>query len=48
MLAIANLKVVMATAPEDMLLNADVVAPPAEHLGIIEGLMKAIEKSGIK
>jgi hydroxymethylpyrimidine pyrophosphatase-like HAD family hydrolase len=48
MLALADFKVVMATAPEDMLLIADVIAPPAEHLGIIEGLMKAIEKSGIK
>jgi hydroxymethylpyrimidine pyrophosphatase-like HAD family hydrolase len=45
MLAEANIKVVMATAPEDMLINADVIAPSAEHLGIIEGLSKAI---GIK
>lgn len=46
MLAIADIKVVMATAPEDMLIDADIIAPPAEHLGIIEGLSKAIEKSG--
>ncbi|MCB1148867.1 MAG: HAD family phosphatase, partial [Chlamydiia bacterium] len=42
MLAKADVKVVMATAPREVLLVADIVAPPAAELGIIEGLEKAI------
>lgn len=42
MLAVADIKVVMATAPADMISAADVVAPPALEKGIIEGLKEAI------
>jgi hydroxymethylpyrimidine pyrophosphatase-like HAD family hydrolase len=45
MLAVADIKVVMATAPEDMFLNADVIAPPAREQGIIEGLKNALKKN---
>jgi Cof subfamily protein (haloacid dehalogenase superfamily) len=41
MLAAAGTKVVMATAPYDMLLEADIIAPPASDNGIIEGLHAA-------
>lgn len=44
MLAHADIKVVMATAPEDMRQNADIVAPPAKEHGIIKGLKEAVEK----
>lgn len=44
MLAEANIKIVMATAPDDMLLSADVIAAPAVHLGIIEGLIEGIKR----
>lgn len=44
MLKIANVKVVMNTAPDDLKVIADVVAPAASENGIIEGLKKAIEK----
>lgn len=42
MLAVANIKVVMASAPADMLSQADIIAPPAEKLGIISGLQEAL------
>lgn len=42
MLAHADIKVVMATAPEEMRREADIVAPPAKELGIIQGLTEAI------
>lgn len=44
MLAVADIKVVMATAPEDMLENADVIAPAATDMGIIDGLQRALKK----
>jgi|LakMenEpi03Aug12_release.lakeMendotaPanAssembly.Ray.scaffolds.fasta_scaffold02054_27 Cof subfamily protein (haloacid dehalogenase superfamily) len=44
MLEIADFKVVMATAPREMLSTADVVAPPAAEEGIIQGLKEAINK----
>ncbi|MBA3958499.1 MAG: HAD family phosphatase [Parachlamydiaceae bacterium] len=42
MLDAADIKVVMATAPADMLMRADIVAPPAEQHGLIAGLNAAI------
>ncbi len=42
LLSAATIKVVMSTAPQDMLHHADVIAPPAELRGIIEGLEAAI------
>lgn len=44
MLKIADVKVVMATAPADLIAIADVVAPPASEKGIIQGLHEAIAK----
>lgn len=44
MLAHADIKIVMATAPEEMRLTADLIAPPARELGIIKGLKEALEK----
>lgn len=44
MLKRADVKVVMATAPQEVLEIADVVAPPAGELGIIEGLEEAIRR----
>lgn len=41
MLTRANLKIVMGTAPEELKRVADVVAKPAEELGIIEALENA-------
>jgi hydroxymethylpyrimidine pyrophosphatase-like HAD family hydrolase len=43
MLEVADIKVVMASAPHEVLRLADVVAPPAKELGIIYGLSKALE-----
>ncbi len=42
MLEAATVKVVMATAPKELLAIADIVAPSAALDGIIEGLSKAI------
>ena len=42
MLNAAHIKVVMAGAPQDLLAVADVIAPPAAALGIIQGLDEAI------
>jgi hydroxymethylpyrimidine pyrophosphatase-like HAD family hydrolase len=44
MLAKADIKVVMATAPQNMLANADIVAPPATEKGILIGLREAIKR----
>ena len=44
MLKIADIKVVMANAPEELLKLADVIAPPANHDGIVQGLRQAIER----
>lgn len=44
MLKIADVKIVMATAPPDLLAIADVIAPPASQKGIIQGLREAIAK----
>jgi hydroxymethylpyrimidine pyrophosphatase-like HAD family hydrolase len=43
MLASADIKIVMATAPSEMLKMADIVAPPASEEGIISGLKQALE-----
>lgn len=43
MLKIADVAVVMATAPADVLQYADVIAPPAKELGIIDGLEEALK-----
>ncbi len=45
MLAVADAKVVMASAPQDMLAMADVIAPPATERGIIAGLTEAIKRT---
>jgi HAD superfamily hydrolase (TIGR01484 family) len=42
MLAAADVKVVMATAPKEIQQLADIIAPPAEEQGIIAGLKAAI------
>lgn len=42
MLKIADVKVVMETAPKEVLAFADIIAPSAEEEGIIQGLEKAI------
>lgn len=42
MLEEAHIKVVMSTAPKDMLATADIIAPPASQNGIIKGLKDAI------
>lgn len=44
MLACADISVVMATAPSDMLAEADIIAPPAEQHGLIAGLKNAVNK----
>lgn len=44
MLDSADISVVMATAPPDILLMADIVAPPVEQHGLIAGLKLAIAK----
>lgn len=44
MLIVADVKVVMANAPNSLLDIADVIAPAALDNGIIEGLAKAIKK----
>lgn len=43
MLEQADIKIAMATAPDDLLQMADIVAPPASEQGIIVGLKKALE-----
>lgn len=45
MLSQADIKIVMSSAPEDMLLKADIIAPPAEKQGIIAGLKLAIKNA---
>ena len=42
MLAVATIKIAMANAPRDMLVDADVIAPPASQNGILTGLKHAI------
>jgi Cof subfamily protein (haloacid dehalogenase superfamily) len=42
MIAIADVKVVMETAPQEMKSDADIIAPPAAINGIIQGLTEAI------
>lgn len=44
MLAKADVKIVMATAPEKLKSLADIIAPPAAELGIIEGLKACVNK----
>ncbi len=41
MLEKADIKIVMSTAPEKLRAMADIIAPPAKELGIIEGLKRA-------
>jgi HAD superfamily hydrolase (TIGR01484 family) len=43
MLNIADIKIVMDSAPENLKEKASIIAPPSEQLGIIEGLTKAIK-----
>lgn len=43
MLEIADVKIVMETAPQSLLGMADVIAPSAKNLGIIKGLEEAIK-----
>ena len=43
MLKSADITVVMSTAPTEILALADIVAPPAVEMGIIEGLGKAVK-----
>ena len=43
MLAAAHVKVVMETAPKEMRDQADIIAPSARNLGIIQGLQEAIK-----
>ena len=42
MLAHADIKIVMETAPKEMLALADIIAPPASERGIIAGLKQAL------
>lgn len=44
MLQKADIKVVMASAPQEMLAIADIVAPPATEYGIIAGLKTALAR----
>ncbi len=44
MLEIAEIKIVMATAPKEMHLLADIIAPSAAEHGIISGLTQAIDQ----
>jgi hydroxymethylpyrimidine pyrophosphatase-like HAD family hydrolase len=44
MLAAADVKVVMGTAPKTVLEVADIIAPPASQEGIIAGLTQAIAR----
>lgn len=44
MFNVATTKVVMATAPENLKKNADIIAPSAKDNGIIEGLNQAIRR----
>ena len=46
MLEAADIKVVMATAPADLLSKADIIAPAASEDGIICGLEAAIAHAG--
>lgn len=46
MLEKADIKVVMASAPQEILKMAHIIAPPASENGIIEGLRQAIIRSG--
>lgn len=43
MFAVADVKIVMATAPQELLLEADIIAPPASEEGIIIGLEAALK-----
>lgn len=45
MLASADIRIVMATAPEILLMDADIIAPPANERGIICGLKSAISRA---
>jgi Cof subfamily protein (haloacid dehalogenase superfamily) len=40
----ADIKIAMKGSPEALLAKADIIAPPCENFGIIEGIDKAIEK----
>ena len=44
MLKLADMKIVMATAPPDLLALADIIAPPATQQGIIQGLRDAMQR----
>ncbi|CRX38426.1 HAD-IIB family hydrolase [Estrella lausannensis] len=44
MLRKADIKVVVETAPKDLLMMSDIICPPADKSGIITGLSQAIER----
>ena len=44
MLKKADVRIVMETAPEEVRNEAHIIAPPAAHSGIIEGLKKALQE----
>lgn len=44
MLQVADIKIVMANAPSELLAIADVIAPPASQRGIIQGLAEAMHR----
>lgn len=46
MMEVADCRIVMADAPESLLEVADIIAPPAVELGIIQGLHEAIKWCG--
>jgi hydroxymethylpyrimidine pyrophosphatase-like HAD family hydrolase len=45
MLAVADVKIIMATASEEVRKYGDIIAPPASEYGIIAGLKEAIQTS---
>lgn len=44
MLQVAHIKIVMANAPSELLDLADIIAPPANQKGIIQGLTEAVHR----
>ena len=44
MLQEADIKIIMSTAPQDLLAIADVISPPADEYGIVQGLENAMQK----
>jgi len=44
MFNVADVSVVMATAPEELKARADIIAPPVEECGLVDGLEQAINQ----